>query len=68
VKLGLLALIAGVLLLIISIPAIAVFMMGGFNQLVARNISGGVLAYAPIAGVILGFILTAIGATKVFKN
>jgi hypothetical protein len=67
-KLGILALVTGVLLLLLSIPIGVIFMMGGFSQLLAGNVLGGALAYAPIAGVVLGFILTAIGTTKVFKN
>jgi hypothetical protein len=68
VKLGILLLVIGVLILVLSIPLSVVFMVGSFTELSAGTISGGLLAYAPVVGVILGFVLTAIGATKVFKD
>jgi hypothetical protein len=61
-------LVIGVLLLVLSIPFSIVLLISGFNQMTVGNISGGVLAYAPIAGVILGFVMVTIGATRVFKN
>jgi hypothetical protein len=68
VKFGIPLLVIGILLLIFSIPFSIVLIIGGVNRLTVGIISGGVLAYAPIAGVVLGFVLTAIGATKVFKD
>jgi hypothetical protein len=68
VKLGILLLVIGVLILVLSIPLSVVLIVGGFSQLSIGNISGGVLAYAPVVGVVLGFVLTTIGATKVFKD
>ena len=67
-KLGIPMLVIGVLLLVLSIPFSIVLLISGFNQMTVGNISGGVLAYAPIAGVILGFVMVTIGATRVFKN
>jgi hypothetical protein len=67
-KLGIPLLVIGVLLLILSIPFSVVLMVSGFNNLTLGNISGGFLAYLPIAGVVLGFMMVTIGATRVFKN
>ena len=61
-------LVIGVLLLVLSIPFSVIVLIGGFNRLTLGYISGGVLAFAPIAGVVIGFVLTTIGATRVFKN
>jgi hypothetical protein len=67
-KLGIPLLVIGVLILILSIPFSLAMLLNGYNQITLGNLSGGVLAYAPIAGVILGFVLVTIGATRVFKN
>jgi hypothetical protein len=67
-KLGIPLLIIGVLLLVLSIPLSVVILIGGYNQLTLGNISGGFLAYLPIGTVIIGLILTTIGASRTFKN
>ena len=67
-KLGIPLLVIGVIILVLSIPFSIVLLMSGFNQLTVGNVSGGVLAYAPIVGIVLGFVMTTIGATRVFKN
>jgi hypothetical protein len=68
VKLGIPLLVFGVLILLASIPFSIVVLVGGFNGLTVGNVSGGVLAYSPLAGVIIGFVMTTIGASRVFKN
>jgi hypothetical protein len=68
VKLGIPLLVIGLLLLFLSIPFSVLMIIGSFNQLKLGNISGGVLAYAPVAGVIIGLMMTTIGATRVFKD
>jgi hypothetical protein len=67
-KIGIPVLILGILLLLVSIPFSLMLIIGGVDRLVVGDVSGGILAYAGIAGVVLGFVLTTIGATKVFKD
>ena len=67
-KLGIPLLVIGVIILVLSIPFSIVLLFSGFNRLTLGDFSGGVLAYAPIVGVVLGFVMTTIGATRVFKN
>ncbi|HJX13088.1 MAG TPA: hypothetical protein VJ377_06115 [Dehalococcoidales bacterium] len=68
-KLGIPLLVVGVLLLIVSIPYSILSIVSGVIQLTEDNISsGGLLAYAGILGVVIGFILTTIGAIKVFRQ
>jgi len=40
----------------------------GLIQLTQANLSGGVLAYSGIFGVVVGLVMTAIGAIRVFKQ
>jgi hypothetical protein len=68
VKLGIPLLVIGVLLLVLSIPFSIVLLISGFNNMTAGNMYGGVLAYAPIASVVIGLVMVTIGATRVFKN
>ncbi len=65
---GIIILVIGVVLLIISIPFSLLTIFLGVIQLTQSDLSGGILAYAGIAGVVAGFVLTAIGAVKVFKR
>ena len=65
---GILILVIGVLMLLASIPFSIILIIQGVGQLSLGDISGGVLAYAGLAGVILGLVLTTIGATRVFKD
>ena len=67
-KLGIALLVIGVTLLILAIPYSIVGIISGVTQLEEGNISGGVSAYYGIIGVVVGFVLTAIGAIKVFKR
>ncbi|MFC1904538.1 hypothetical protein ACFLXT_02075 [Chloroflexota bacterium] len=68
-KLGIALLVIGVALLILAIPySILLGIVSGVTQLEEGNISGGVSAYYGIIGVIVGFVMTAIGAIKVFKQ
>ena len=67
-KLGIPLLVIGVALLITSIPFSILSIIGGVNRLTQGDVSGGVLAYAGIVGVVVGFVMTAIGAIKVFKQ
>jgi hypothetical protein len=67
-KWGIPILILGILLLFVSIPLSILGIVGGFDRLNLGDIFEGVLAYVPIACVLLGLVLTTIGATRVFKN
>lgn len=67
-KLGIAVLVIGVTLLILAIPYSILGIIAGVTQLEEGNISGGVSAYYGIIGVVVGFIMTAIGAIKVFKK
>lgn len=66
-KLGIPLLVIGVLLLFLSIPFSIILLVIGFNQIIGGSVSGGLLAYAPLAGVVIGIVLVVIGATRVFK-
>ena len=67
-KLGIALLVIGVALLLISIPYSILGIISGVTQLTQANLSGGVLAYSGIVGVVVGFVMTAIGAIRVFKQ
>ena len=67
-KWGIPVLILGILLLFGSIPLSILGIMGGINRLTIGDISTGITAYAPLVGVVLGLVLTTIGATRVFKD
>jgi hypothetical protein len=67
-RLGIALLVIGVAMLIISIPFSILGIIAGVTQLTQGNLSGGVLAYAGIFGVIVGLVMTAIGAIRVFKE
>jgi hypothetical protein len=67
-KLGIPLLVMGVALLILAIPYSILGIISGVTQLEEGNISGGVSAYYGIIGVVVGFVMTAIGAIRVFKQ
>ena len=67
-KLGIPLLVMGVALLILVIPYSILSIISGVTQLEEGNISGGVSAYYGIIGVVVGFVMTAIGAIRVFKQ
>jgi hypothetical protein len=67
-KLGIPLLAMGVALLILAIPYSILSIISGVTQLEEGNISGGVSAYYGIIGVVVGFVMTAIGAIRVFKQ
>ena len=67
-KFGLISLIVGVLLLLTSIPYSIICLIAGVNHIEEGIISGGFSAYISIIGVVVGFILTTIGVTRVFKH
>jgi len=67
-KLGIPLLVIGVLLLILSIPYSIIGIVTGVNQLEEGIISGGFSAYLGIIGVVAGFVMTTIGAIRVFKR
>jgi len=67
-KIGLVCLIIGILLLLSSIPYSIIALITGVNQLEEGIVSGGFPAYIGIIGVVVGFILTTIGVTRVFKH
>ena len=67
-KLGIPILVIGVALLLISIPYTILSIITGVIRLTQSDLSGGFLAYSGIIGVVVGFVLTAIGAIRVFKR
>ncbi|MFC1906528.1 hypothetical protein ACFLW8_00370 [Chloroflexota bacterium] len=67
-KLGIALLVIGVALLILAIPYSILGIISGVTQMEEGNISGGVPAYFGIIGVVVGFVMTTIGAIKVFKQ
>ena len=67
-KLGIVLLVIGVALLLLSIPYSILGIISGVNQLQGGIVSGGISAYFGIIGVVAGFVLTTIGAVRVFKQ
>ena len=67
-KLGIALLVVGVILLILAIPYSILAIVVAVTQLQGGNVSGGVPAYLGIIGVIVGLVMTGIGAIKVFKQ
>ena len=67
-KLGIALLATGVILLVLSVPYLISAIVIGFTQLQGGNVSGGIPAYLGIAAVIIGLLLTGIGAVRVFKQ
>ena len=67
-KMGIAFLVIGVILLILVIPYSIMTIILAVTQLGGGNVSGGVSAYLGIIGVIVGLVLTGIGALKVFKQ
>ena len=65
---GMALLVIGVVLLILAIPYSILCIISGVTQLEEGNITGGVSAYYGIIGVVVGFVMTTIGVTKVFKQ
>ncbi len=65
-KVGIVILVVGVLLLLVSIPYSIFTLFMGIQNLTQNDLSAGFLGYSGLIGVILGFILTVIGATSVF--
>ena len=67
-KLGIALLVIGVALLILAIPYSIMGIISGVTQLEEGNISGGFPAYYGIIGVVVGLVMTGIGAIRVFKQ
>lgn len=67
-KLGIALLAGGVILLILAIPYSILAIVVAVTQLQGGNVSGGIPAYLGIIGVIVGLVMTGIGAVKVFKQ
>ena len=67
-KLGIAFLVIGIAFLIMSIPYSILSIINGVVQLTQSGLYGGLLAYVGIAGVVVGFVMTAIGVTRVFKH
>lgn len=63
-KTGIVLLVVGGLLLLASIPYSILAITAGVMQSASGNPTGGVLAWAGIIGVVAGFVLVTIGATK----
>jgi ABC-type polysaccharide/polyol phosphate transport system ATPase subunit len=59
-------LVIGILLLFITIPYSLLSIISGINQLEQGEVSGGISGYLLIIGVVLGFVLTVIGATNIY--
>jgi hypothetical protein len=68
VKLGIPLLIIGLLMLFASIPFSILMIVKGISDLTGGLITGGILSWSPLAGVIIGLMLTTIGATRTFKD
>jgi hypothetical protein len=64
VKLGIMLVVIGVLLLISSIFIAVLLIMRAYNQLDTGGILPGIFNYVPVVTVILGLVLTTIGATR----
>jgi hypothetical protein len=67
-KLGIPLLVIGVLMLIAAIPYSILGIITGVAQLENGVVSGGFANYLGIIGVVAGFVMTAIGAIRVFKQ
>ena len=67
-KAGVILLVLGLILLFLSIPYSIVTMVFGLMQLQSGAVSTGISSYFGIIGVVVGFIMTAIGVVKVFKR
>jgi hypothetical protein len=67
-KVGIVLLVLGVALLFVSIPLSILGIIGGVNRLVAGDLSGGWLAFASLVGVLVGLLMTGIGAVRTFKE
>ncbi len=67
-KLGIPLLVIGIALLLVSIPYSILNIITGVTRLTQSDVSGGILAYSGIIGVVLGLVLTTIGAVRVFKQ
>lgn len=65
-KLGIPFLVMGILMLMISIPYSILSIITGVVRLTQNDLSGGLAAYSGFIGVVLGFVLTAIGVARVF--
>jgi hypothetical protein len=66
-KLGIPLLVLGVALLLLSIPLSILGIIAGTTR-IQGNILEGLPPYLGVVGVIIGFVLTTIGAVRVFKN
>jgi len=68
-KWGIPVLIIGVLMLFASIPFSVMVLLTGFSKIAGGDTSsGGILTYLPLAGAVIGLMMTTIGATHVFKD
>ena len=67
-KLGIPLLVAGVILLLGAIPYSIIGIITGYNQTQAGTVSGGLTAWLGLAGVVVGLIMTTVGAVRVFKR
>jgi|WetSurMetagenome_2_1015567.scaffolds.fasta_scaffold688022_2 hypothetical protein len=63
-KLGILLLVVGVLLLILSIFIGVLLIVRAFNQFDTGESLPAVFNYIPVVTVVLGLVLTTIGATR----
>jgi len=63
-KTGITLLVTGVLLLIASIFIAVLLIVRAFNQLDTGGSLPGIFKYLPVVTVILGLVLTTVGATR----
>lgn len=67
-KLGIPLLVVGVILLILAIPYSIIGIIMGGKELEMGIVSSGFTSYLGIIGVVAGFVMTTIGAIRVFKQ
>ncbi len=65
-KLGIPLLVLGIMTLLVSIPFSLWSIMTGALRLFQSDTSGGIWAFLPVVAVVAGFLMTAIGITRVF--
>ncbi len=65
-KLGIIFLVIGIVLLILAIPLSILGIMAGVAQAAQGKVGGGISSYLLVIGVIIGFVLTVIGAIRIY--
>jgi TRAP-type mannitol/chloroaromatic compound transport system permease small subunit len=65
-RLGIVFVVIGVLLLLVTIPYSIIRMISSITELEQGQVSGGIPGYLLIIGVVLGFVLIIMGATEIY--